>query len=51
MAMTPFQEDMFDILRRICERGKRAAENTGNATQLDLWIHMLDELRRLRESV
>lgn len=54
--MTPELEERLDILRRIAERGKKLAEK---ATQdgssifeqmkhLDLWIHILDELKRIK---
>ena len=56
-AMTPYQRDQVEVLRRIAERGlKNAQIQTLNLptqfvrNQLDLWQHMLDELARLSPS-
>jgi hypothetical protein len=39
-------DEQLDILRRIAERGKADAEK--NNINPDNWIHMLDEIERLK---
>ena len=36
----------LNILRRIAERGLKAAQKQGNSEMIDLWQHMLDEIER-----
>ncbi len=53
--MTPYQQDMLDVLRRIAERGKKHAEkhlgeDAYSDHMIDLWVHLLDELSRLKAS-
>jgi hypothetical protein len=55
--VTPFQQDQVEILRRIAERGRRRAQvqwlDVGYGAfseQVDLWQHLLDEIKRLKES-
>lgn len=49
--MSPYQQEVLAVIRRIAERGKRLAEN-GDASPdywADIFIHILDELRRLTD--
>lgn len=56
--MTPYQLEQLEILRRTAERGKAYCENRitrfgddpNYSSLLDLFVHVLDELKRLRES-
>ena len=56
--MTPYQQEQIEILRRIAERGKgycerclsRWGDDPNYSSLLDLFCHMLDELKRLKES-
>ena len=38
--------ESIDNLRRIAERGLRAAQRLGNSEMIDLWTHILDEIKR-----
>lgn len=56
--MTPYQLEQCEILRRIAERGKKEAERRiihdfqtmKDRGYLDLFVHLLDEIKRLKES-
>lgn len=57
--MTPFQQEQVEVLRRIAERGKSVAErciarwddyDPNYSTMLDCFVHLLDEIKRLKES-
>ena len=39
----------MEILRRIAERGLRAAQKQMNNEMIDLWQHMLDEIARVHD--
>lgn len=41
-------EEQLEILRRIAERGLRQAEIYTDTYQVDLWVHMLDEIERAK---
>ena len=44
--------EQFNIIRRALERGKKRAEDGCVASEsLDVFIHCLDELQRLRNAV
>jgi hypothetical protein len=40
----------LNILRRIADRGLRAAQKQNNGEMIDLWQHTLDELQRTTEN-
>lgn len=47
--LTPEQEERLEIIRRSAERGKRLAEEySWNGTYLDIFVHILDELARIK---
>jgi hypothetical protein len=46
----PLCTEQLEICRRIAERGLKAAQLRSDSEQIDLWQHMLDELRRLAVS-
>ena len=48
--MTPYQQELIEVLRRISERGKRFAEEKGNEVFVDLFVHLMDEIDRLKRS-
>jgi hypothetical protein len=39
--------EQINIARRIAERGKRRVEESDRLYEVDIWIHMLDEINRL----
>ena len=49
--MNPHQQELVEVLRRIAERGKALAEARGEVAYLDVFVHLLDELKRLKESI
>lgn len=57
--MTPYVEEQLEVLRRIAERGKAFAETNeqyayGDYTHdkyIDLFVHLLDELKRLKNEL
>lgn len=46
-----YQQDMLEVIRRIAERGKALAEGRGETAYVDLFVHLLDEIARLKNSV
>ena len=42
----PEQDEQKSVLRRIAERGLRAAQDEDNSQMIDCWQHLLDELER-----
>ena len=49
-------KDQIEIVRRIAERGKQYAETylvsgTGMSENINLWIHILDEIERARQAL
>lgn len=54
--MNPELQERLEILRRIAERGKKLSEKAieedssiwEQLGHLDLWIHMLDEIKRIK---
>lgn len=48
--MTAYQLEMVEVLRRIAERGKGFAEEKGNEMFVDLFVHLLDEIGRLKKA-
>lgn len=56
--MTPYQSEQIEVIRRIAERGKGLVERrleefpqyaTHHEDYLDLFVHLLDEIKRLKE--
>ena len=39
----------YDIIRRIADRGLRTSQRQQNGEMMDLWQHMLDEIKRAAE--
>ncbi len=39
----------MDVLRRVAERGLKAAQGQTNSEMIDLWQHMSDEISRLNQ--
>ncbi len=48
--MSSYQQELVEVLRRIAERGKRFAEEKGNEMFVDLFVHLLDEIERLKRA-
>jgi hypothetical protein len=48
--VTSYQQELVEVLRRIAERGKRFAEGKGNEVFVDLFVHLMDEIDRLKKA-
>lgn len=57
--MTPYQVEMCENLRRIAKRGKELAErralqtgepDQGHGDYVNVFVHLLDEIQRLKDS-
>jgi hypothetical protein len=48
--VTPYVAEQIEILRRIAQRGLRAAQDHNDTRYIDLFQHLLDEIQRTKEA-
>ena len=44
---TPYQQELLAVLRRVAQRGRLLALEEQDTDYIDLFQHLLDELKRL----